>query len=132
MEFPLGLSKKEHELLSRLSNPILIQDFLDTLAINYEKVAESCMSPRMVLRERKAHCIEGAMLAASALWISGERPLLLELRAKRGDQDHAVALYKHGEHWGAISKTITPLFAFATLSTPPFTHLYCLIFMNTL
>jgi hypothetical protein len=33
------------------------------------------MSPRRMLRERKAHCVEGALLAAAAFWLHGKPPL---------------------------------------------------------
>ena len=105
MERTLGLSPDELAVLRPLTTPVKIQDFLDSLAINHEKQGETCYSPRSVLREKKAHCIEGAMLAATALWLHGERPLLMEFRVARGDQDHAVTLYKRNGHWGAISKT---------------------------
>lgn len=81
-----------------------IQDFLDRFPINWETDGETCMSPRRVLRERKMHCMEGALLAAAALWIAGEKPFLLDLKT-RGDDDHVVALYKKNSRWGAISKT---------------------------
>ena len=65
------------------------------------------MSPRRALREGTAHCIEGAILAAAALWITGEPPLVVNLspRDGRDDVDHVVTLYKRGSLWGAISKT---------------------------
>ncbi len=62
------------------------------------------MSPRRALRVRKMHCLEGALFAATALWVSGEEPLLLDLKVK-GDDDHVVALYRRNGYWGAISKT---------------------------
>ena len=99
-----GLTESELKFLRTLSTPQKIQDYLDTLPINFEKKGETCMSPRRVLREQKAHCIEGAMLAAVALWLQGEKPLLLDLKNK-GDDDHVVALYKRNGYWGAISKT---------------------------
>lgn len=94
-------------MLERLSTPIKIQDFLDTLPMNWEKKGDTHMSPRRALRERKVHCIEGALLAAAALWIAGEHPLIMNLSARlgRGDVDHVVALYKRGNRYGAISKT---------------------------
>ncbi|MFA5942507.1 MAG: hypothetical protein WC798_02430 [Candidatus Paceibacterota bacterium] len=102
-----GLTKKEYEVLKRLSTPIKIQDFLDTLAFNWEKGGDTHRSPRYVLKEKKAHCIEGALFAAAALWVHGEPPLLMNLspRYGRGDFDHVVALYKRGGMWGAVSKT---------------------------
>lgn len=102
-----GLAKREYAALARLRTPVKIQDFLDTLPMNWEKKGDTHMSPRHVLRERKAHCIEGALVAAAALWIEGERPLIMNLspRLGKGDDDHVVTLYKRGGRWGAISKT---------------------------
>ena len=100
----LGLSKAEFAVLRRLSTPQRIQDFLDKMSPNFEVRGQTCLSVREVLRQRRAHCIEGAMLAACALWVHGEPPLLLDLRAER-DYDHVVALFRRGRYWGAISKT---------------------------
>ena len=100
----LGLSRTEFAVLERLSTPQKIQDFLNRLRPNFEIDGQTCLSVREVLRQRRAHCIEGAMLAACALWVHGEPPLLLDLRAER-DYDHVVALFRSGRCWGAISKT---------------------------
>lgn len=102
-----GLTKQEFKVLARLNTPTKIQDFLDTLPMNWEKGGDTQMSPRRVLLKRKAHCIEGALLAAAALWMAGEKPLIMNIspRMNRGDDDHVVALYKRGNRWGAISKT---------------------------
>ncbi|OHA83806.1 MAG: hypothetical protein A2937_01910 [Candidatus Yonathbacteria bacterium RIFCSPLOWO2_01_FULL_47_33b] len=102
-----GLSKEELAVLKKLSTPQKIQDYLDALPQNHEKNGETYLSPRRVLREQKAHCIEGALLAAVALWLQGERPLLLDLKTVNIeiDSDHVVALYKKNGYWGAISKT---------------------------
>ena len=102
-----GLNKNDYETLKRLSTPIKIQDFLDSLAFNWEKKGNTLLSPRRVLKEKKAHCIEGALLAATALWIAGESPLVMNLSPKYGrdDFDHVVTLYKRRGLYGAISKT---------------------------
>jgi len=102
-----GLTRKEYDALACLDTPIKIQDFLDTLPLNFEKKGDTHMSPRRVFAAQKAHCIEGAMLAAAALWIAGEPPLIMNLSSRmgKGDVDHVVALYKRGGYWGAISKT---------------------------
>lgn len=92
-------------VVSKLSTPQKIQEYLDSIPFNFEKNGETCMSPLRVLANKKAHCIEGAMLAAYALMVHGHRPLLLNLKVKKSDVDHVVALYKVGEFWGAISKT---------------------------
>lgn len=95
----------EHTILKKLKSPKLIQNYLDTLAINFERYSDTHYSPRMVLEHKKAHCIEGALLAAAALWLNGEEPLLMDLRAAKGDYDHVVALYRKNGYWGAISKS---------------------------
>lgn len=101
----LGLTREEMILLRSLSTPGKIQDFLDALPMNEEKEGDSCHSPRWVLRERQAHCIEGALVAALALAVHGERPLLLDLKTKKTDQEHVVALFRQNGYWGALSKT---------------------------
>jgi hypothetical protein len=100
----LGLTEAEFRLLERLDSPHKIQAFLHGLNQNFEVQGETCRPVRAVLRSREAHCIEGAMLAACALWIHGEPPLLLDMRAER-DFDHVVAVFKRNGSWGAFSKT---------------------------
>jgi hypothetical protein len=104
----LDLSKAEFAVLRRLSTPQKIQDFLCALPANFEIGGQTCLSVREVLKRRQAHCIEGAMLAACALWVHGEPPLLMDLRAEH-DYDHVVALFRRGRYWGAISKTNPPV-----------------------
>ncbi len=100
-----GLGKKEEAFFRRLSTPARIQDYLDTLPFNLEKAGLTFYSPRVVLREGKAHCIEAACLAAFALWYHGSEPLILDLRSLRYDFDHVVTLFKRNGYWGALSKT---------------------------
>jgi len=100
----LGLTPAEFALLRRLDSPRKIQAYLYRLKQNFEVGGDTCRPVRAVLRTRSAHCIEGAMLAACAMWIQGEPPLLLDMRAVR-DFDHVVALFRRRGLWGAISKT---------------------------
>jgi len=95
----------ERKILRRLATPDRIQRFLDeTLGYNLEPHGPTLMSPRRVLREGVAHCMEGALLAAAALWTQGFPPLLVDLEAIR-DDDHVLAVYKQRGHWGAIAKS---------------------------
>jgi hypothetical protein len=103
----LGLTKAEFAVLRRLSTPEKIQVYLLAMQQNFELDGDSCATVRMVLRDKRAHCIEGALVAAAALWVHGEPPLLLDLRAKK-DSDHVVALFRRNGHWGCISKTNGP------------------------
>ena len=89
----------------KFNSPVKIQDFLNTLPFNFEKRGETCYSPRLVLRKRTAHCMEGAMFAAAALRQLGHPPLVVDLRAHKKDFDHVIAVFKIKNRWGAISKT---------------------------
>jgi len=100
----LGLTRRQFTALRRLDTPQKIQSFLLGLRQNFEHDGESCRPVGEVLKTGRAHCIEGAMLAAAALWVHGEAPLVLDMRAEQ-DFDHVVALFKRNGRWGAISKT---------------------------
>jgi hypothetical protein len=100
-----GLDPKTLKRLRGLKTPQKIQAFLDAMPINFEKDGDTIMSPVRALRAKKALCIEGALIAALALWVNGERPLVLDLRCGDYREDHVVALYRRGGRWGAISKT---------------------------
>lgn len=95
----------EHRILKKLKNPRKIQDYLDTLPINFEMKGETYMSPRRVMREKTAHCFEGALFAAAALAYHGEKPLLMDFRTIPEDEDHVITLFKQNGYWGALSKT---------------------------
>lgn len=98
-------SAGELRILNRLTTPGKIQHFLDTqIGYNKEYDGPTCRSPRRVLRDRIAHCMEGALFAAAALEVNGHPPLLLDLEAVR-DDDHVLALYKVKGYWGAIAKS---------------------------
>src|SRR5262245_11795785 len=99
------LTQKQQKLYPKLNSPAKIQTFLNTLRANYEQKGETCQSPARVLETGIAHCMEGAMLAASILRFHGAKPLVMDLRAKRPDDDHILALYTVGGFWGAITKS---------------------------
>jgi hypothetical protein len=96
-----GLSTQELRTLRSLNTPMRIQKFIDALTYQY---ADTAGSPRRVLRERKGHCMEGALLAVAALRVNGYPPLLMDLEAVR-DDDHVVALYREHGLWGGIAKS---------------------------
>jgi hypothetical protein len=85
----------------RLNTPSKTQRFLDGIPYNTEDEGETFRSPRRVLRDRTANCIEGAVLAAAALRVQGEPPLIMDLTAER-DEDHVIAVFRRGALWGAI------------------------------
>lgn len=101
----LGLPAHQIAQLRRLNSPALIQDFVTSIPANFEVGGETCLPVAEVLRQRRAHCIEGAFVAAAALWLQGRPPLVLDLKARDGDTDHVVTLFQENGLWGAISKS---------------------------
>jgi hypothetical protein len=96
-----GLSAGDLRTLRALKTPARIQKFVDALEYQY---ADTAGSPARVLRERKGHCLEGALIAAAALRVNGHPPLVMDLEAVR-DDDHVVALYRERGLWGGIAKS---------------------------
>lgn len=96
-----GLSTTELRTLRSLKTPMRIQRFVDDLTYDY---ADTARSPRRILRERRGHCLEGALLAAAALRVQGHPPLVMDLEAVR-DDDHVIALYRERGLWGGIAKS---------------------------
>jgi hypothetical protein len=95
----------ELRVLRKLNTPRKVQNFLDTLKINHERTGETCSSPLVTLRRGSAHCMEGALVAALALWMNGQPPLLLDLETSPDDVAHVVALFRVRGRWGGIAKT---------------------------
>jgi hypothetical protein len=99
------VTNSELRTLKSLKTPERIQKFLDTeVAYNKEPNGDTMRSPRRVLRDRVAHCMEGALLAATALRVLGHPPLLMDLEAVR-DDDHVLAIFRQHGRWGAITKS---------------------------
>jgi hypothetical protein len=97
--------RHERKILSRLTTPAKIQRYLDCeIGYNTEPKGHTCYSPRMVIREGVAHCMEGAMLGALALRFMGHPALLVDLEAVR-DTDHVLAVYRVAGHWGSVAKS---------------------------
>lgn len=95
------LTKRELDFFKRLSSPIKIQDFLDSLEYNPSNVSRS---PRWVIRNKTAHCFEAAIFAAASLRQIGYRPLVMDLRSVN-DDDHTLAIFRKNNCWGAIAKS---------------------------
>jgi hypothetical protein len=87
--------------LRNLKTPQGIQRLLDELPYN---LAITARSPRQVLRDQTASCLEGAIFGAAALRAIGFPPLIFDLEADH-DTDHVIAIFKIRGLWGAIAKS---------------------------
>jgi len=96
-----GFTPSELRALRVFKTPAGVQRFLDKLPYNLSYTARS---PREVLHDRTASCLEGGIFAAAALRVLGFPPLIFDLEAER-DTDHVVAIFKVRGHWGAVAKS---------------------------
>lgn len=88
---------------SGLDSPPAIQEFLDGITYSAEPVYRC---PASVLRDRKGHCFDGAVLAAAALRRIGFPPRIVDLLPWEGhDDDHVLAIFKIEGGWGAVAKS---------------------------
>jgi hypothetical protein len=98
-----GLTKGETKLLRSLSTPVKVQAYLDRLRYNTEDDGiDTLRSPRRVMRDRTAHCAEGAIFAAAAFRMNRRPPLIVDLEATR-DDDHVLAVYRDRGLWGSVA-----------------------------
>lgn len=104
---PTPLSPAERALVDHCSTPERVQQLLDTLDYNWEADGVTTLrSLRRVLRDRTAHCLEGAVAAAAILGHHGHRPRMLYLDAL--DICHATFLYDQRDPagrrlWGTVA-----------------------------
>lgn len=98
---PETFSTTELRSLRGLRTPIGIQRLLNQMPYH---LADTCWSPRRVLREFTSHCLEGAIFAAAALRVLGFPALLLDMEAHR-DTDHVIAIFMVRNCWGAIAQS---------------------------
>jgi len=96
-----ALDRSHRRELSALKTPELIQSYLDATPYSTEPIYRA---PLRVVRERKAHCFDGACFAAALLTRLGHRPLLVDM-LPWDDDDHVIAIFKRGPCWGAIAKS---------------------------
>jgi hypothetical protein len=102
-KFESYLTPEEARLMSGLTSPVKIQEFLDTTLYAPEERNRSSLQ---VLRERQAHCLDGGMFAAMALQRLGHPPMLIDLLPEPGtDDDHILALFRVDGCWGAVAKS---------------------------
>ncbi|RPI06143.1 MAG: hypothetical protein EHM64_03965 [Ignavibacteriae bacterium] len=98
----MNLTTQELKIYSKLTSPFKIQEFLDSLPYSSEG---RYRSPRSVLKDRKAHCYDGAVFAASALRRIGYPPVLVDMLPNKRDDDHILAVFRRKKYWGAVAKS---------------------------
>ena len=89
-------------IFPRLPTPARIQAYLDETPYSAE---DRYRCPLSVVRDRKAHCFDGAVFAAAMLRRLGHPPLIVDLLPNDHDDDHMLALFKVDGRLGAVAKS---------------------------
>lgn len=94
-------------IAKKFSIPAKVQDYLNSILFNFEENGDTLMSPADVIKNNKAHCLEGALLASAIFNYHDIENYLLDLKVKKHarDYDHVVCVFKSGKYFGAVSKT---------------------------
>lgn len=101
-ELAAALTARERDALDAMTTPRAIQDFLDACAYSSDPFYRC---PLRVLRERRAHCFDGALFGAAALRRLGHPPRILDLLSDGRDDEHLLALFKADGRWGAVAQS---------------------------
>lgn len=102
-QFEALLTPAELEAFQSLDSPAAIQAYLDATPYSTE---ERTRCPLVTMRDRVAHCLDGALFAATALRRLGYPPLLLDLLPEPDtDDDHVLAIFKQHGCFGAMAKS---------------------------
>ncbi len=96
------LTRGERKTWDSLTSPMKIQEFLDRTSYSCE---EAYRAPLRVLREKQAHCFDGAVFAAAALRRLGFPPVILEMVPNGRDDEHLLAIYRSDGYWGAVAQS---------------------------
>jgi Transglutaminase-like superfamily len=99
--FESALTRAERRELARLDSPAAIQTFLESVPYSTD---DRYRCPLSVLRDRRAHCYDGAVFAAALLRRIGCPPRIVNLYAER-DDEHLLAVFRVAGNWGAIAKS---------------------------
>ena len=100
--FLTSLSAQERRIIGRISSPHDVQELLDGFVYSSNSWYRS---PWRVLRDRKAHCYDGAVFAAALLSLLGHPPLIVNMFPNSRDDEHLVAPFRIRGAWGAVGKS---------------------------
>ncbi|MHC4779119.1 MAG: hypothetical protein ACYTFG_11135 [Planctomycetota bacterium] len=100
-------SEREKAVIRTVRTPYQVQQFLNALPYNSERMGETLRTFRGVLKHNRAHCLEAALTAAVILEQHGIPPLLMDLESQ-DDLDHVLLLYRKDGKWGTVARSRDP------------------------
>jgi hypothetical protein len=102
-QFVEMLGDRQRNTFLKLDSPPQIQAYLDSIPYSADIANRS---PLSVLRDNKAHCLDGGLFAAAALRHIGYPPIVIDMLPEAGrDDDHVLAIFKRHGYWGSVAKS---------------------------
>lgn len=99
-----AFTAREWAVIQRYRTPRQVQALLRGLPYNRETEGETLRTFRQVVRHGQAHCLEGALVAATILEQHGYPPLFLDLES-RDKLDHVLFLFSHNGCYGTVARS---------------------------
>src|SRR5215470_14642452 len=97
-------TRREWSIIEKHRTPAKVQRFLTAIPYNREVGGKSCLSFRRVLIENRAHCLEGAVVAAAIFEQHRYPPLVVSLESQ-DKLDHVIFLYKENGRYGSVARS---------------------------
>jgi hypothetical protein len=94
----------ERRIIQTHQSPEKVQKFLRSIPYNRELEGQTCYSFRRALMEGRAHCLEGALVAAAILEQHGYPPVLVSIESQ-DKLDHVLMLFKRNNYYGSVARS---------------------------
>jgi hypothetical protein len=92
------------KLSKKIKTPSQVQKFLRGLDYNREENGETLRSAHAALKQKTAHCLEAAFIAAAILEQHGFAPLVMSFESQDG-LDHVIYVFKQNNKWGSVARS---------------------------
>jgi hypothetical protein len=97
-------TKREWEIVQSCTTPERVQQYLRSIPYNRELDGGTCYSFRRMVRENRAHCLEGALAAAVILEQHGYPPVVVSIESQ-DKLDHVLLLFKRNGRIGSVARS---------------------------
>ena len=95
---------QEWRIIESCRTPLQVQRYLMTIPYNRELEGATCYSFRRVIHENRAHCLEGALVAATILEQHGYPPRLVSIESQ-DHLDHVLFVFQARGRYGAVARS---------------------------
>lgn len=91
-------------LAKKFTTPELVQKFIRSLDYNSEPTGETLRSAQQTVLAGRAHCLEGAFVAAAILERHDHPPLVISMESQ-DYLDHVIYVFQQNGLWGSIAQS---------------------------